>query len=64
MVGKVLQANAALAKEIIRQVVPLIGAGFDSPAHHALAAAILTDRRAISAERRSQVELLIGKYLE
>ncbi len=63
MVGKVLRANAALAKEIIRQVVPLIGAGFDSPAHHALATAILTDRRAISAEKRSQVELLVGKYL-
>jgi 5'-methylthioadenosine phosphorylase len=59
----VLRANAALAKEIIRQVVPLIGAGFDSPAHHALATAILTDRRAISAEKRSQVELLVGKYL-
>jgi 5'-methylthioadenosine phosphorylase len=63
MVGRVLQANASLAKEIIGQVVSLIGAGFDSPAHHALATALLTDRHAISPVRLKQVELLLGKYL-
>jgi 5'-methylthioadenosine phosphorylase len=62
-VVKVLQANAALAQEVIRQVVPLIGAGFDCPAHHALATAIITDRKAIPAEKRAQIELLAGKYL-
>jgi 5'-methylthioadenosine phosphorylase len=63
MVVKVLQSNAALAQEIIRRVVPLIGAGFDSPAHHALATAIITDRRAIPPAKLEQVDLLVGKYL-
>ena len=63
-VVKVLHANAALAQSIIRYVVPLIGDGFDSPAHHALATAIITDRRAIPAEKLKQVELLVGKYLD
>ncbi len=62
-VVKVLIANAALAHEVIRQVVPLIGAGFDSPAHHALATAIITDRKVIPAAKRKQVELLAGKYI-
>ncbi|MFL5806909.1 MAG: S-methyl-5'-thioadenosine phosphorylase [Roseiflexaceae bacterium] len=63
MVGRVLQANAVLAKDIIKRVVPLIGADFDSPAHHALATAVLTDRRAIPPAKLKQVELLVGKYL-
>jgi 5'-methylthioadenosine phosphorylase len=62
-VVKVLLANAALAQDIIRRVVPLIGDGFDSPAHHALATAIITDRKVIPAEKLKQVALLVGKYL-
>ncbi len=62
-VVKVLQANARLSQEVIRRAVPLIGDGFDSPAHHALATAIITDPRAIPPEKRQQVELLAGKYL-
>jgi 5'-methylthioadenosine phosphorylase len=62
-VVKILTANAALAQDIIRRAVPLIGAGFDSPAHHALATAIMTDRKRISPEKRKQVELLVSKYL-
>ena len=62
-VVKVLLANAALAQDIIRRVVPLIGAGFASPAHHALATAIITDRKAIPDEKLAQVELLVGRYL-
>ena len=62
-VVKVLIANAALAQNVLRQVVPLIGSGFDSPAHHALATAIITDRKLIPAEKRAQIELLAGKYL-
>jgi 5'-methylthioadenosine phosphorylase len=63
LVVKVLQSNAALAQDIVRRVVPLIGAGFDSPAHQALATAITTDRRVIPPAKREQVELLVGKYL-
>ena len=62
-VVKVLHANAALAQQIIRNVVPLIGEGFDSPAHHALATALITDRAAIPATKRQQVDLLVRKYL-
>jgi 5'-methylthioadenosine phosphorylase len=63
MVGRVLRANAVLAKDIVKRTVPLIGSGFDSPAHRALAAAILTDRSAIPPDKLKQVELLIGRYL-
>jgi 5'-methylthioadenosine phosphorylase len=63
MVVKVLQANARLAQTIIRTVVPLIGAGFPSPAHRALASAIITDRRAVPPAKLEQVRLLVEKYL-
>lgn len=63
MVVKVLQANAALAQQVVREVAPLIGAGFDSPAHHALATAIITDRSVIPAATRERVDLLVRKYL-
>jgi len=59
----VLLANAALSQQIVREVIPLIGAGFDSPAHHALKDAIITDRKIISPTTRRRVELLVGKYL-
>jgi 5'-methylthioadenosine phosphorylase len=62
-VVSVLRANARLAQEVVRCVVPLIGDGFESPAHGALAAAIMTNRHAIPAERRRQLELLVGKYV-
>jgi 5'-methylthioadenosine phosphorylase len=62
-VVKVLHDNATLAQEVVRRLVPLIGGGFDSPAHHALATAIITDRKAIPAAKRAQIELLAGKYL-
>lgn len=62
-VVQVLKGNARLAQDVVRQVVPLIGDGFDSPAHRALATAIMTDRAAIPESKRRQLELLIGKYL-
>ena len=60
---KVLHANDALAQEVIRQLVPMIGDGFESPAHRALATAIVTDRRYIPAATLERVKLLVGKYL-
>ncbi|MEN9938758.1 MAG: hypothetical protein RLZZ387_5337 [Chloroflexota bacterium] len=62
-VVRVLTANARLAQEIVRQVVPLIGDGFESPAHSALATAIMTDPKVVPAERRRQLDLLVAKYL-
>jgi 5'-methylthioadenosine phosphorylase len=62
-VVRVLHANAVLAQDIIRRLIPLIGDGFDSPAHHALATSIITDRKVIPPQKLKQVELLIEKYL-
>lgn len=59
----VLLANAALSQQIVREVIPLIGDGFDSPAHHALKDAIITDRKVIPSATRQRVALLVGKYL-
>ncbi|NWG20992.1 MAG: S-methyl-5'-thioadenosine phosphorylase [Chloroflexi bacterium] len=63
MVVQVLQANARLAQDVVRRVVPLIGDGFDAPAHHALATAIITDPAVVPPEKRAQVELLVGAYI-
>jgi 5'-methylthioadenosine phosphorylase len=63
MVVKVLQSNAQLSQEVVRRAVPLIGAGFQSPAHDALATAIVTDPARIPPEKRRQLELIAGKYL-
>ncbi|HEU4321915.1 MAG TPA: S-methyl-5'-thioadenosine phosphorylase [Roseiflexaceae bacterium] len=63
MVVKVLHANAALAQQIVREVVPLVGDRFESPAHNALATGIMTDRRVIPPAKLEQVRLLVGKYL-
>jgi 5'-methylthioadenosine phosphorylase len=62
-VVRVLHANARLAQEIVRRALALIGDGFDTPAHSALATAIMTDPASIPAARREQLALLIGKYL-
>lgn len=59
----VLLANAALAQRIIAEAVTLIGAGFASPAHRALANAILTDRALIPAEVKARLALIAGEYL-
>lgn len=63
MVVQVMHKNAAAAQESIRQLIPLIGDGFDSPAHHALANAIMTAPDAIPATKRAQVALLVDRYL-
>jgi 5'-methylthioadenosine phosphorylase len=59
-----MHANSSMAQSIIRHVVPLLATGFDSPAHHALATAIMTDPHVIPAERRTQLALLLDRYLQ
>lgn len=63
MIISVLQANVELSQRIVREVVTLIGDGFDSPAHTAMQNAIITDRSMISDEARQRLDLLVGKYL-
>ncbi len=64
MVVSVIHANAKLSQEVVKRAVELIGTGFVSSAHSALATAIMTDRRVIPAAKKEQLKLLIGKYLE
>lgn len=59
----VLHANAALSQRIVAEVVDRIGDGYPSPAHSALATAIMTDRARIPAATRARLELIAGKYL-
>lgn len=58
----VLQANAALSQAIVRAAIPLIGDGFPSIAHTALATAIITDRARISDAAKARLHLIAGKY--
>jgi 5'-methylthioadenosine phosphorylase len=57
------EANARLAQDVVQRVIPLIGDGFDSPAHRALATAIITDPAVVPPEKLAQVELLVGQYV-
>jgi 5'-methylthioadenosine phosphorylase len=63
MVVGVLHANARLAQDVVRRAIEQIGDGFASPAHQALATAIITDRKAIPEAKKEQLKLLIGHYL-
>lgn len=59
----VLQANVVLSQRIVVEAVERIGDGFSSPAHSALATAIVTDRARISPETSERLRLIAGKYL-
>ncbi|EFO80788.1 methylthioadenosine phosphorylase [Oscillochloris trichoides DG-6] len=59
----VLHANATLSQQIVAQAVARIGADFTSPAHSALATAIITDRSRIAPEVKERLALIAGKYL-
>ncbi|NTW01503.1 MAG: S-methyl-5'-thioadenosine phosphorylase [Oscillochloris sp.] len=59
----VLHANATLSQHIVAQAVARINADFSSPAHSALATAIITDRSRISDEAKQRLALITGKYL-
>jgi 5'-methylthioadenosine phosphorylase len=63
MIISVVKANVELSQQVIRNVIPLIGEGFDSPAHHALKNAVITDRSRIPAATRERIALLAGPYL-
>ncbi|NTV61935.1 MAG: S-methyl-5'-thioadenosine phosphorylase [Oscillochloris sp.] len=58
----VLLANAALSQQIVAQAVARIGTDFSSPAHSALANAIITNRAFISDEAKERLSVIAGKY--
>ena len=60
----VINANVAMAKAIIAAVAPLIAAHEgEPPMANAMAGAIMSDTSRMSPERRTAVDILIGKYL-
>jgi 5'-methylthioadenosine phosphorylase len=63
MVINTLKQNSRMAQEIVRQAVGALDAGADCACHHALATAIMTDRRAMRPATKKKLRLLIGKYL-
>src|SRR6266700_2379091 len=58
-----LTKNAAMAKDIIKEVIPLIPAEPNWPCHSALKNAIMTDRKVWPAKTKNDLKLLLQKYL-
>jgi 5'-methylthioadenosine phosphorylase len=58
-----LSANAELARQSLRNIVPRLAAEPDWPEHHSMENAIVTDRSLIPEATRKKLELLVGKYL-
>lgn len=63
MVIACLKKNARMAQEIVRLTVGELDAGADCPCQHALATAIMTDRKVMKPAQKKKLKLLIGKYL-
>jgi 5'-methylthioadenosine phosphorylase len=63
-VVKNLLANAEVAKQAIRKLVPALPEGRTCDCPHALRDAIITDRKMIPDQVRKDLDLLIGKYLQ
>jgi 5'-methylthioadenosine phosphorylase len=63
MIVENLRKNAAHAKEIVRQVLPLIPTEANWPCHRALANAILTDRKFWPTATKAKLRPLLAKYL-
>lgn len=60
---RVLQHNADVAKTAVRNAVQALANAGPSPQANALQEAIITDRARIPMATRTQLDLLIGKYL-
>ncbi len=63
-VVKNLLANAEVARQAIRKLVPALPEGRTCDCPHALRDAIITDRKMIPDQVRKDLDLLIGKYLQ
>jgi 5'-methylthioadenosine phosphorylase len=58
-----LASNTALARRVIRELIPVLGKGRDCGCGHSLENAIVTNRRMIPAKARKALWPIIGKYL-
>lgn len=59
----IIRNNVAMAKNIIRHAVQLIGGERACPCAEALKYAVISDRSVIPVETRENLALIIGKYL-
>jgi 5'-methylthioadenosine phosphorylase len=59
----IMRKNAALARQVVSQVIERIPAEHDCIASRALESAIITDRARISPEVRERLSAILGKYL-
>jgi 5'-methylthioadenosine phosphorylase len=59
-----LQANAALSKETIARLVPLLDDERPCDCGQALSTALITDRSAVSTEVVEDLAPIVGKYLD
>lgn len=62
VVIRILQENSERAKRIVKEAVKSLDIEFDCSCHHALAPAIMTDKKMVSKDVYKKVELFIGKY--
>lgn len=63
-VVEVMNKNVAVAKKIIKYVIPKIETNRDCPCAAALKNAIVTDRTKIPVDTKRRLEPIIGKYLK
>jgi 5'-methylthioadenosine phosphorylase len=59
----VMRRNVVLAKEAVRQIVPLIDAPRGCACREAARGAVMTDKTTIPAQTRKNLDLIIGRYL-
>jgi 5'-methylthioadenosine phosphorylase len=58
-----LTKNAAMAKAIVAKALPQIPAEPNWPCHHALATAVMTDKKLWPAKTKRELEPILKKYL-
>ena len=64
MVVRTLMKNVKLAQETIKAMVDLIDPTSECECQHALKNALITNAAFIDPEKRQQIDLLVGKYLD
>jgi 5'-methylthioadenosine phosphorylase len=64
MIVRTLQNNISLAQETIKNMVDRIDPDMDCSCHHALRDALITNPNYINQNKRQELDLLIGNYLD
>ena len=63
MVVQNLTKNASMAKEVVKRAIAQIPQEANWPCHSALNNAIMTDKKCWPAKTKSELKLLLQKYL-